>query len=68
MAWSVLTELVGGIGAVSHWLLDSSVFSHVASAPAAPPNWASDAVLFGIGSIAALLGLLGFRRRDLVNA
>jgi ABC-2 type transport system permease protein len=68
VAWSLLVELVGGIGAVSHWLLDTSVFHHVASAPAVPPNWGTDAVLAGIGLIAAMAGLLGFRRRDLVSA
>ncbi len=68
VAWSLLVELVGGIGAVSHWLLDTSVFHHVASAPAVPPNWGTDAVLAGIGLIAAMVGLLGFRRRDLVSA
>ena len=68
VAWSLLVELVGGIGAVSHWLLDTSVFSHVASAPAVAPNWAADAVLAGIGVVAILVGLLGFRHRDLVSA
>ena len=68
VAWSLLVELVGGIGAVSNWLLDTSVFHHVASAPAVPPNWGADAVLAGIGLIAAMVGLLGFRRRDLVSA
>jgi polyether ionophore transport system permease protein len=68
VAWSLLVELVGGIGAVDHWLLDTSVFSHVASAPAVAPNWAGDAVLVGIGLGAALVGFLGFRRRDIVNA
>ena len=47
VAWSLLVELVGGIGAVSHWLLDTSVFHHVASAPAVPPNWGADASLPG---------------------
>ncbi len=68
VAWSLLVELVGGIGAVSHWLLDTSVFLYVASAPAVPPNWGADAVLAGIGLIAAVVGLLGFRGRDLVSA
>ncbi len=68
VAWSLLVELVGGIGAVSHWLLDTSVFFHVSSAPAVAPNWTADAVLAGIGVVAALAGLLGFRRRDLTGA
>ena len=30
--------IVGGIGAVSHWVLDTSVFHQMASAPAVPPR------------------------------
>ncbi len=67
VAWSLLVELVGGIGAINHWLLDTSVFHHVASAPAVAPNWAADAELAAISLIIAVAGLLGFRRRDLVN-
>jgi polyether ionophore transport system permease protein len=68
VAWSLLVELVGGIGAISHWVLDTSVFSHVASAPAVPPNWSANAVLAGMGLLAAVAGLLGFRHRDLAKA
>jgi ABC-2 type transport system permease protein len=67
LVWSLLIELVGGIGAVSHWLLDTSVFFHVASAPAVAPNWAADMILAGLGAIATIVGVVGFRRRDLVS-
>ena len=67
LAWSLFIELVGGIGALSHWLLDTSVFHHVAAAPAAPTDWAAVALVAGIGVLAAAIGLLAFRRRDLVN-
>jgi ABC-2 type transport system permease protein len=67
LAWSLLIELVGGIGALSHWLLDTSVFHHVAAAPATPTDWAAVAVVAGIGVVAAVVGLLAFRRRDLVS-
>jgi ABC-2 type transport system permease protein len=67
LAWSLLIELVGGIGALSHWLLDTSVFHHVAAAPASPVDWAAVAVLVGLGVVAAVIGLLAFRHRDLVN-
>jgi ABC-2 type transport system permease protein len=68
LAWSLLIELVGGIGALSHWLLDTSVFHHVAAAPAAPTDWAAVALVAGIGVLAAAIGLLAFGRRDLVNS
>ena len=39
LGWSLLVVVVGGIGAISHWVLDTSVFHQMASAPAVPPNW-----------------------------
>jgi len=67
LAWSLLVELVGGIGALSHWLLDTSVFHHVAAAPSVPVDWASDGVLVALGVVAALVGLAGFARRDVLG-
>ena len=42
LGWSLLIELVGGIGALSHWVLDTSVFHQMAAAPAVPPNWVAE--------------------------
>jgi ABC-2 type transport system permease protein len=67
LAWSLLVELVGGIGALSHWLLDTSVFHHVAAAPATPTDWAAVAVVALIGAAAAAIGFAAFRRRDLMS-
>jgi ABC-2 type transport system permease protein len=67
LAWSVLVELIGGVGAVSHWLLDTSVFHHVSAAPAAAPDWPAAAGVVATGVLAAAVGLAGFRRRDLVS-
>ena len=39
LGWSLLIVIVGGIGAVSHWVLDTSVFHQMASAPAVSPHW-----------------------------
>ena len=68
LAWSLLVELVGGIGAASHWLLDTSVFHHVASAPAVPVDWAADGLLTAGAGVAALIGAGAFARRDLQGA
>jgi len=65
LAWSLLVELVGGIGAISHWLLDTSVFHHVASAPAVPIDWTTNFVLLAVAALAALVGAAAFARRDL---
>ncbi len=65
LGWSLLIVIVGGIGAVSHWVLDTSVFHQMASAPAASPHWEANGVMFAIGVAGAILGGFAFRRRDL---
>jgi ABC-2 type transport system permease protein len=67
LAWSVLVELVGGVTGSDRWLLDTSVFHHVSAAPAAPVDWPAAAVVAGLGAVGAAVGLLAFRRRDLVG-
>jgi ABC-2 type transport system permease protein len=65
LGWSLLIVVVGGIGATNHWVLDTSVFHQMASAPAVAPNWEANAVMTAVGLFAALLGGLAFGRRDL---
>ena len=67
IVWSLLIQLAGGFFGSSHWLLDTSVFNHVAAAPAVNPDWTSAAVLVAIGAVAAVLGGVAFRRRDLAS-
>lgn len=65
LGWSLLMELVGSIGTLSHWILDTSLFHQMASAPATPPNWGANGGMLGIGIIGCLLGGVAFRLRDL---
>jgi ABC-2 type transport system permease protein len=65
VGWSLLLELVGGIGTLDHWIADTSVFHQMASAPAVPVAWTADAALVGVGVAGVALGALCFRRRDL---
>ena len=65
LGWSVLIVVVGGVGAVSHWILDTSVFHQMASAPAVPPHWEANGIMTAIGIAGAFFGGLAFRRRDL---
>jgi ABC-2 type transport system permease protein len=65
LGWSLLIVIVGGIGAVNHWVLDTSVFHQMASAPAVAPHWEANGIMVAIGCTGALLGGLAFRRRDL---
>jgi ABC-2 type transport system permease protein len=67
LAWSLLIELAGGFFGSNHWLLDTSVFHHVAAAPAVSPNWTSAAGLVLVGALAAALGGVAFGRRDLAG-
>ena len=65
LGWSLLIVVVGGIGAVSHWVLDTSVFHQMASAPAVSPNWEANGIMTAVGMAGAVVGGLAFRRRDL---
>lgn len=65
LGWSLLIVIVGGFGTVSHWILDTSVFHHMASAPSVPPNWEANGIMTAIGLTTALAGKLAFARRDL---
>jgi ABC-2 type transport system permease protein len=67
LAWSLLIEMVGGFFGSSHWLLDTSVFHHLAAAPAVSPDWASAAILAALGAAATTLGGLALTRRDLAG-
>ncbi len=65
LTWSLLVEIVGGIGTLSHWVLDTSVFHQMAAAPAVAPNWRVDGTLIAVGAVSAVVGAIGFARRDL---
>ena len=65
VGWSLLVVVVGGFGTTSHWILDTSVFHQMASAPAVSPNWRANAAMLAIGIVAAMIGALAFSRRDL---
>ncbi len=65
LGWSLLIVIVGSIGAVSHWVLDTSVFHQMASAPAVAPHWGANGIMAAIGIAAATAGEVAFRRRDL---
>jgi ABC-2 type transport system permease protein len=68
VAWSFLVELIGSVVNANNWLLDLSIFHHLAPAPATDPNWTSGAVLAALGILAGALGALVFNRRDLAAA
>jgi ABC-2 type transport system permease protein len=65
LGWSALIVIVGGIGATSHWVLDTSVFHQMSPAPAVHPRWEADGVMVAIGLVTTAAGMLAFARRDL---
>jgi ABC-2 type transport system permease protein len=65
LGWSLLVEIVGAVGTYSRWLLDTSLFHQMAAAPAADPNWTTNAIMVAIGATAAVLGGLAFQHRDI---
>ncbi|HTG47985.1 MAG TPA: hypothetical protein VK646_10055 [Actinomycetota bacterium] len=67
IVWSFLVEILAALVNSNHWLLDTSPFLHVTPAPAAAPDWRAGAWLVGLGSIAALAGVVSFVRRDLAG-
>lgn len=68
LVWSFLMEFIGGVIHANHWLLDTSVFFHMVPSPATSPDWASAAVMSGLGVAGALIGGLLLERRDLMSA
>lgn len=67
LAWSFLIQLIGGIVKANHWLLDTSVFHHMAPTPAVDPNWGTNGIMVGIGLLAAVVGGAAFRWRDVTG-
>jgi polyether ionophore transport system permease protein len=65
VAWSFLVQLIGSAINANGWLLDLSVFHHLAPAPATDPNWTSAALLAALGIATAALGATAFAKRDL---
>jgi ABC-2 type transport system permease protein len=67
LVWSFLVEIIGGVVNASHWVLDTSLFHQMASAPAISPDWTSGSVVAALGVVAACLGAVAFRHRDLAG-
>jgi ABC-2 type transport system permease protein len=67
IAWSFLLQMISSGLNLNHWLLDTSVFYHVALAPAASPNWPANIALILISTVLVLAGALAFNRRDLAS-
>jgi ABC-2 type transport system permease protein len=65
LTWSLLVEVIGGFGTLSHWILDTSLFHQMAAVPATEPNWTTNGTLVAVGLVAAVTGVAAFRTRDI---
>jgi ABC-2 type transport system permease protein len=67
LAWSVLVEFLAAVARVNHWLLNTSVFFHVAPAPATTPDWRANGVVTALALVLMAVAVRRFGRRDIVQ-
>ncbi len=67
IVWSFIVQLLSSGTNLSHWLLDTSIFTHVAFAPATDPKWSAGWILILLGVLIASIGAFVFNRRDLAS-
>jgi ABC-2 type transport system permease protein len=68
VVWSFLVDLLGSLIKGADWLRDSSLFTHMALAPAANPDWGTNAVIVLLSIAAAVVGALALNYRDVEYA
>lgn len=67
VAWSFLVQMIGSIGNISHWVLDTSLLHHIAFVPAADIRWDTFWMLIGLGGAGLVAGVWRFAVRDLAS-
>jgi ABC-2 type transport system permease protein len=67
LAWSFLVLLVGGIAGASHWLLDTSLYTHLSGAPSKSPDWSTFVTVILVAVVVAAVGVFAFTRRDVTG-
>jgi len=65
LGWSFLVVMLSSGINVPVWIQDTSLLHHIVFAPAAPPDWGSDAVILAIAAALCAAGAVRFNRRDL---
>jgi putative exporter of polyketide antibiotics len=68
IAWSSLVDLLVAFIKNSDWIRDTSLFTHIALAPAARPDWFPVLMMVALALAAAAVGALAFHRRDISYA
>ena len=67
IAWSFLVQMISSGLNLSHWILDTSLFNHIALAPAISVRWQSWCIMIGISVVMMALGGIAFIKRDIVT-
>ncbi|HSX47753.1 MAG TPA: hypothetical protein VLF63_03190 [Patescibacteria group bacterium] len=67
IGWSFLIEMLSSGIKLNHWILDTSLLTHISLSPAVSINWRTNFIILGIGTVLFVLGLLRFNNRDLVT-
>lgn len=67
IAWSFLVEMLSSGLKLDEWFLDTSLFKHVALAPAADIDWGKNIIILGISLCLIIVGLIVFNKRDLAS-
>ena len=68
VAWSFVVEFIGALVQSQSWLLDTSLLSHVAPAPATDPRVGSSLVMVALAIAGIAVGVFAFGQRDLQSA
>jgi ABC-2 type transport system permease protein len=65
VAWSFLVQIIGSVGSINHYILDTSILHDIALSPIVQPDWRVFVTLVGLGLVGCLLGIYRFNSRDL---
>jgi len=65
IGWSFLLSMISSGVNLSHWILDTSLLHQIVLAPAANPNWKTNAIIGTLGLALATAGAWRFNSRDL---
>lgn len=68
IVWSFLIDAMQSAFTLPDILTKTSLFSYIPSSPVATPDWTQFMWFVGIGAVCGLVGIVGFKKRDISNA
>ncbi len=67
IAWSFLLQMISSGITVNHWILDTSIFQHIAFAPAASIRWETWGIFVSLFVALSCVGIAAFIHRDITT-